>query len=306
MNVKKLLLGIFATTFLVALGLLGLYNARVKEAEAGGPPPKHLDWVETVVTEWGECIPNAECGTSEGTKTRTVFYKCKDVVGVGSDVCEKNSTKEVVEEQGCEVQFVECKEDNLVCHWDDKKEEYKVKKNEQGEHDEHGLDFAYAGGDELKGKERDEWCEENIPERPYCLDGRDISVPLNEDVPEGAEKGECPLPEPEPEVPVVQEHGSSAPPQLPVCTTPIYAPIITSVGRVDSDTVFARFTTVADNVNTYYVWYGLSENNLLWNTVVQGEYVELSGQELVGRHVWLKVAGVHEGCEGPYSVVTDP
>lgn len=112
-----------------------------------------------------------------------------------------------------------------------------------------------------------------------------------------------PTPEPTPEPRQTTEAG---PPSLPICEAPIYAPTITEVGRIDADTVYARWTEVADRVNTYYIWYGLSEDNLPWNTVVDGEYVELSGDELIGRHVWLNVRGVHEGCEGPQSLTIDP
>ena len=92
----------------------------------------------------------------------------------------------------------------------------------------------------------------------------------------------------------------------PSCEAPTWAPTITEVGRVDSDTIFVEYTPVRDDINTYLVWYGLSQDNLLWNVITEGERVEISGQELVGRHVWVKVAGYDEGCTGNFSLVVDP
>ena len=101
--------------------------------------------------------------------------------------------------------------------------------------------------------------------------------------------------------------GPASAPQAPACKDlGVYSPTITSVGRVDSDTVMACYTKPSDNADAYEIWYGISEDNLPWNTVTKDLCVELSGNELVNTHVWLKVAGKSEGCVGNFSIVTDP
>jgi len=100
--------------------------------------------------------------------------------------------------------------------------------------------------------------------------------------------------------------GASEAPKGPACEAPVWAPTITKVGRVDSDTIYATWTTVKENLHKYLVWYGLSKDNLTWNTIVDGERADISGKELVGKHVWIKVAGYDQGCTGPYSITTDP
>lgn len=85
---------------------------------------------------------------------------------------------------------------------------------------------------------------------------------------------------------------------------PTWAPTVTFTGRVDADTVTFSWTKVADNVNQYVVWYGTSQDNLPWNTIVSGESVELN--EVPNTHIWAKVAGYDQGCTGPFSLVVDP
>ena len=176
----------------------------------------------------------------------------------------------------------------------------------------YGCEFQYVYNENGEWNGEYEWvCEDTCQEEP-----RDVCSNLEgiqEEVPQGYHQndGECLLDEPEltppPEIPteIVQlELTSAGAPQGPTCLVPTWAPTVTDVGRIDSDTIFARWTEVAEWVNHYVIWYGVTQNNLSWNTIVEGEYVELN--EVPNTHIWLKVAGYDNGCTGPFSIVTDP
>ena len=160
-----------------------------------------------------------------------------------------------------------------------------------------------------------------VVETPACpVDQCDNLEGFQEDVPEGYTQEEIekelictpiPSPSPSPSPTIMPEQPrteqpltQAGPPSVPACEVPVWAPTVTEVGRIDGDSVFARWTEVADWVNHYVVWFGTSQDNLPWNTIVEGEYVELNS--VSSGHIWLKVAGVDNGCVGPFSVTTDP
>ena len=64
--------------------------------------------------------------------------------------------------------------------------------------EENAHNFLYGGTlkdngqPENKDKAADQWCEDNIPTNPYCLNGENIDVAINKETPEGATAGECP------------------------------------------------------------------------------------------------------------------
>lgn len=112
---------------------------------------------------------------------------------------------------------------------------------------------------------------------------------------------------PEPVVTVVSHDGPVAASAEPTCKDlGGYAPTITKVGRLDIDTVFVEYTSPSPNADKFLIWYGLSADNLQWNTITKELWVELNGEELVGKHVWLNVRAMSEGCTGVPSVTTDP
>ncbi len=79
-----------------------------------------------------------------------------------------------------------------------------------------------------------------------------------------------------------------------------YAPTVTEVRRVDSDTVHACWTASTPNANDYIVYYGMSRDNLPWNTkVVDSQCVDI--HNVPQGHVWLKVAATDNCVVGNFS-----
>lgn len=87
-------------------------------------------------------------------------------------------------------------------------------------------------------------------------------------------------------------------PQAPACEHPIYAPTLSFNGKEFG------WTTVKDNLHTYWMNYGPTKDSLPYSVIVQGENfkpnVEWKGQ------IWAQVAGYDNGCLGPFSLTVDP
>lgn len=280
--IKKLIYGIFILSAILSFGLFSVYLTKVKEVEAVGIPHANVCHCEQPDGEPSQCktfnLPISAVfvhltqhdADHPGSCGEDV---CDNLEGIQEDTPEGYENDEgycfVSEEPQCEVESWTCEE----CNDPIVDQEHACYKPQREFCDN---SFAYTDEEVCEG----EFCEEI---RVY----------------------DCGQPEPTP-TPTIRVFSSPDAPHGPECENPTWAPTITEVGRVDSDTVFARFTKVKDNVNTYHVWYGLSKENLPWATKVTGEYLELSGPDLVGKHVWLKVAGDDNGCIGPFSEVTDP
>ena len=78
------------------LGLVGaaLFNQSVKVQATGSA--HHLEW-----GSWSSCVPDAQCGTTHGTKTRS----CYQVNGYGYNDCSYVGQKDT---DGCTVQYHAC------------------------------------------------------------------------------------------------------------------------------------------------------------------------------------------------------
>ncbi|KKQ94545.1 hypothetical protein A2865_04765 [Candidatus Woesebacteria bacterium RIFCSPHIGHO2_01_FULL_39_17] len=114
----------------------------------------------------------------------------------------------------------------------------------------------------------------------------------------------CAQPTPTPPPP----GGGGGPPGAPpVCVGSDlgpFAPTLTEVRRIDSDSVHACWTAPTPNANDYIVYYGMSRDNLVWNTkVVDSQCVDI--HELPSGHVFLKVAATDNCVVGPYSKTSE-
>jgi len=135
------------------------------------------------------------------------------------------------------------------------------------------------------------------------------------------EEPEEPTLSPEPSLPPVQPPqidvtvpSNPLPPEstnttsAPSACTPrqfMIIPTVWNVGRIDSDSIFARWTDSDEGVTQYVVFYGTEKDNLKWNTFVHGNYVELHALP-ENQHIWISVAG-YDGCDwGPTSFPVDP
>ena len=112
-----------------------------------------------------------------------------------------------------------------------------------------------------------------------------------------------PTPTPTPTPP--SPPGPPGPP--PVCTGADlggFAPTITEIRRVDSNTVHACWTASTPNANDYIVYYGMSRDNLPWNTKVENsQCVDI--HDVPGGHVWIKVAATDNCVVGPFSSIVE-
>lgn len=113
-----------------------------------------------------------------------------------------------------------------------------------------------------------------------------------------------PTPQPEPTPVETITRGFSTPeaPKPPSCESPKYAPTVTYLG--ESGGVFSyEWTEVDPNVNTYWINYGATADNLDQSVVVEGEYIDIN--MFGGSSNWMEVAGYDNGCTGPFSAITN-
>ena len=67
-----------------------------------------------------------------------------------------------------------------------------------------------------------------------------------------------------------------------------------------------KWTQSTPNADDYVLWYGLSQDNLPWNVLVENsQYAEVSGSELTG-HVWFAVQATDNCHVGGLSEAIDP
>ena len=161
--------------FLLGVAIVVLLTIFLVPKAQATPPAKYLGWVNQgpeYAGEYGECIPDASCGTEKGTQTADLLQdqKCQDINGIGTNGCVKNATQTITvgtTSQGCEVKEVECPKKVDICHWEvceekEKKEctdKWKIIKDESAI----SPDFLYEG-EKCEGKGcREAWCEANQP-----------------------------------------------------------------------------------------------------------------------------------------------
>lgn len=144
----------------------------------------------------------------------------------------------------------------------------------------------------------------------YCFVPEDPELCEDEAALNYRDEGVCEYEEEPPveEQPVTTSE-SSGPPAPQVCEGRDlggWSPTIDKVGRIDSDTVFAHWTSSTSNADDYILWYGLSEDNQPWNVKVENsQYAEVSGSQLTG-HVWFRVQATDNCVLGPVSQPIDP
>lgn len=275
--IKKLITTLFFLVLAVTLGLVGLYNSRVREAKANGIPHVPICHCATADNQVVTCrnlnlpIPAAISHLQQHDNDHP--GSCQ------GDVCENLDGIQENTPEGWENDDGYCYEPRDLC--------------ENLEGNQETLPPNYEENDGQcscqKGYHQEEYGNNHEYEIPEC-------VPDEE-----------PTPTPtEPPV-VTSQPGPAGPP--PVCEGRDlggYAPTIYEVGRIDSDTVFARWTASTPNADDYILWYGLSQDNLPWNVKVENsQYAEVSGEQLTG-HVWFRVQATDNCVVGLGSAVVDP
>lgn len=110
---------------------------------------------------------------------------------------------------------------------------------------------------------------------------------------------------PEPEV--VEHHDDWNLGGAPIreCASIEFAPTILGFKRLSSTSIWVNWTETAP-IQSYRVYYGLSKDNLVWNTTVENTHeVTLNGLP-ENRHIWVGIKGTDGVCEGESSQVLDP
>lgn len=100
--------------------------------------------------------------------------------------------------------------------------------------------------------------------------------------------------------------GPAQPPPPLLCVSPLSAPIVAEVGRIDSDTVWLSWHRSTDPVQKQHVLYGYSPDALdysLRDLSGDDHYAELNAVHT--GHVWVQVWAIFEGCVSQ-SAVVDP
>lgn len=282
MNVKKLLYFVFISTLVIALGLVGLYHAKLNSVEAS----------EYYVL----------CHNNPAQSITLVFNNQQSYEGhLGLP-----HNDQVYDTEG------ECEEDFDICPLVDEC----VSNPECLSF----LQEACEEEGEVEGfncSDLEEFCEVPhctlFPNDEECQEPRDVCENLEgvqAEVPQGyhLEDGQCILDEEpeEPEVPTeivsLQLTGASAPPvcnATPLTQAPIYSASDYEV--VDGDTIIFRWSAPADdNAVRYGIHYGYEKNNLGWYTGVEGNdatSAEVNGLD-TNRHIWRSVCGIN-ACGDP-------
>ena len=115
---------------------------------------------------------------------------------------------------------------------------------------------------------------------------------------------ESPSEQPRAEVPSQQLSPPSTP-QGPACVEIKYAPTVTAFKRLDADSVWITWSPVDEFVRDYIVQYGLGPVPM-WNTKIEGKRETDLNLLPQGLHVWVRVAGTHNGCVGKFGEWVDP
>jgi hypothetical protein len=247
--------------------------------KTAGATTTHREWSSwSNWSGWSSCQVKDErtCGaTLEGTKTRTKTRTCQNHSGSGYNECSYvGQVDTYTDRDDCEVKLPDCTPEGQCP-----------------------TDCGLSSSEVPDGKGGTKVCEATAvcpPAEGVCETqcGKFESY-----VPDG--KGGqkyCPATD--------ICRGSVAAPSDPTCQDlGGYAPTITSVSRVDNDTVRACWTKPSDNADSYLVWYGNSKDNLTYNVTTPDLCVDING--MTGM-TWLKVAGKSQGCTGVYSLTIDP
>lgn len=106
MFTKEQIIG-FILGALVAVAVYAIYVNEVGATNL----PFHTEWVNKGQPKWGSCVPNAACGTSEGTQEGSQAQECKLVQGSGSFPCAHGQKRSVEVSRSCEVETPVCEEE---------------------------------------------------------------------------------------------------------------------------------------------------------------------------------------------------
>lgn len=98
---------IFYLLVVIAVLIFGIWFV-VGNVHAWEGPSIHSAWGQYTYSDWSDCKPVAECGTSEGTQTRTKSRTCHFVAGYGINQCIPQATQSVEESRSCEVETLAC------------------------------------------------------------------------------------------------------------------------------------------------------------------------------------------------------
>jgi hypothetical protein len=125
------------------------------------------------------------------------------------------------------------------------------------------------------------------------------------------DKDECVTPSPEPtrapEPTVIPTEAPKSEASVPHndCSAINDTPTITGWSRVSPTKV--KFTwSETGNINDYVVYYGLTENNLVWNKMVFDAHETTLSDLPENTPIWASIAGTDNVCVGARSAVVDP
>lgn len=272
MNVKKLLYAIFGFILVLTFALGSLYFTKVKESRANeeaGYVICHHNPAQSITLEFqNEQAYLGHLGNPHNDQVYDTEGACEE----DFDVCPL--VQGCIDNQECLPELQEaCEEEGEV-------EGFECEDLEEFCEVPHCTLFP-----------NDEECQE--PEPGVCKDEAALNY---------KEEGECEYPNPTPpSEPTPEPERPFFPagaPQPPSCVSPTWAPTLTFNG-----TEFV-WTEVKDGVNTYWMDYGPTADNLVYSVLVEGESflpeVEWNG------HIWARVAASDQGCLGPFSLTVDP
>lgn len=273
---------LFWLTLVIAaiLGLLvGNYLVRAKNAGATFKPEcKWCDWEDT-----SSCV--APCGTTKGTKTQERVCK--------GEVC----TCPTVEWKKYEVLY-EKSEDPHKCHRpsdDTLKDVYKMDRETRGDFKKDNKEWldAKCGTEVLDKESREVKCKAELVECEPTV----TPTPTPTETPE-------PTPTEEP------KRGTTEA-SAPVCNAPAVttAPAYgwDSCVRKDADTVHCGWGITDGHAQSYGIYYGMSQDKLVWFTEVFGHETSSVDLNFVpAGHVWTKICSIGTCGDQVCGAVVDP
>lgn len=251
------------------LGILVAIGAFIARPVFATQSSHHNEWGEWQY-EFGQCVPNASCGTDEGVQTVTKTRTCVSTNGRGENEC----------------QLAHCPggsfELNNKCY---KWENYHLVQVDKLPAD------TQTVVEEQKCETETPVCEPEVV--PGCTDGGATNFNPNAN----QDDGSC--------IPVDRGTHEASAPALPACNKIVYAPTVLGYKRLSPTDVKVWWSKVDDFVHKYLVEFGTSANNLPWNEFVEGNETTLHLLP-ANQPLFVHVAGTHESCIGGFGEIVDP
>lgn len=150
-----------------------------------------------------------------------------------------------------------------------------------------------------------EWCEEPLPSSSPNPSPSATPEPSGEPSPSPSTQPN-PNPSVEPSITPTLALSPAGGAEVCIGTNIEHAPTVLEVKRIDSDSIYIRWSSVDGHIKNYIIEYGLEQDKPLWNTKVENVLSTELNYLPPDRHIWVRVRGTDDCILGNPSLWIDP